>query len=139
MSQANVEIVRRALAARNSGDVDVLLALMTEDIVIDASRRIIDPVTATGHDGARRFAAMLDEVWADQRQEADEWIDAGDAVVVPMRLINIGRASGVPVEARSAWVVYIRDGRISRLVVYQSRAEALEAVGLPEQDAQADN
>jgi ketosteroid isomerase-like protein len=137
MSQENVEIAKRALAARNSGDVDALLALMTDDIVIDASRRIIDPVTATGHDAARRFAAMLDEVWADQRQEAEEWIDAGDAVVVPTRLINIGRASGVAVEARSAWVIYIRDGKISRLVVYQSRAEALEAVGLSEQDAHA--
>ena len=132
MSQENVEVAKRALAARNSGDVDALLALMTDDIVIDASRRIIDPVTATGHDAARRFAAMLDEVWADQRQEAEEWIDAGDAVVVPTRLINIGRASGVAVEARSAWVIYIRDGKISRLVVYQSRAEALKAVGLSE-------
>ena len=134
-----MEIARKALAARNSRDLDALLALMTEDIVIDASRRIIDAVTATGHAEARRFAAMLDEVWAGQRQEADEWIDAGDAVVVPTRLTNIGRASGVPVEARSAWVIYICDGRISRLVVYQSRAEALEAVGLSEQDAHADS
>src|SRR5688500_1907893 len=139
MSQENVEIARKALAARNSRDLDALHALMTKDIVIDASRRIIDPVKTTAHAEDNRFAAMLDEVWADQRQEADEWIDAGDAVVVPTRLINIGRASGVPVEARSAWVLYIRDGRISRLVVYQSRADALEAVGLSEQDAHADS
>ena len=132
MSQDNVEIAKKALAARNSGDLDRLVELMTGDVVIDASRRIIDPVTASGQDAARSFAAMLDEIWADQRVEAEDWIDAGDAVVVPIRLTNRGRASGVPVEARAAWVIHIRGGRISRLVVYQSRAEALEAVGLSE-------
>jgi ketosteroid isomerase-like protein len=132
MSHENVEIAKKALAERNSGDLAGLLALMSEDVSLDLSRRIIDPVTATGHGEAREFAAMLDDVWADQRLEAEEWIDAGNAVVVPVRLINTGRASGIPVEARSAWVAYIRDGKISRLVVYQSREEALEAVGLSE-------
>ncbi len=132
MSQENVEIAKKAMAARNSGDLDALLGLMTDDVVIDASRRIIDPVTTTGHDAARGFAAMLDDVWANQRVDAEDWIDVDDAVVVPIRLTNTGRASGVPVEARSAWVVYISDGKISRLVVHQTRAEALEAVGLGE-------
>ena len=139
MSQENVEIVKRAFEAQNRGDLDGLLDLMTEDVVIDASRRIIDPVKATGHEEVMSLAAMLDDVWADQRREAEDWIDAGDAVVVPMRLINRGRASGVPVEARSAWAVYVCEGKITRLVVYQSRAEALEAVGLSEQDAHADS
>jgi ketosteroid isomerase-like protein len=61
--------------------------------------------------------------------EADEFIDAGEQVVVPTTSHGRGRG-GIEVTARTASVYTLRDGAVTRLVMYQERREALEAVGL---------
>ena len=137
MSQERFDLIHRLNEARDRGDVDSMLEALTEDVVVDASRRVLDPFVAEGHAGFRRFIAVLDEAWVNQRLEPEEFIEAGDdVVVVPVRLVSTGRGSGVVVNARAAWAVTFRDDKIARLCVYQTRAEALEAVGLP---AQADS
>jgi ketosteroid isomerase-like protein len=130
MSQERFDLIRRVGEARERGDVDAMLEVMAEDVVVDASRRVLDPFVAEGHEGFRRFITVLDEAWANQRLEPEEFIEAGDDVVVPLRLVSTGRGSGVVVNARAAWVVTFRDDKIAGLCVYQTRAEALEAVGL---------
>jgi ketosteroid isomerase-like protein len=135
MSQENVEIVRRLLAAAERGDVEGMLENMTDDVVVDASRRVLDPIVLEGHDGFKKFMAFLREAWANQRLEPEEFIEAGNQVVIPVRVVSTGRTSGVTIDARAAWVNTFRGDKIARLTVYQSRAEALEAVGLSEQDA----
>jgi ketosteroid isomerase-like protein len=133
MPQQRSDLIRRALEARERGDVDTMLEPLTEDVVVDASRRVLDPFVAEGHDGFRKFISFLDEAWANQRVEPEELIEVGDELVIPIRLVNKGRGSGVVVHARAAWVVTFRDDKIARLTVYQTRAEALEAVGLENQ------
>ena len=51
------------------------------------------------------------------------------------RFHGLGRTSNAPVELRFAIVVAFREGRIVRLDNYEEKNEALEAVGLSEQDA----
>ncbi len=85
-----------------------------------------------GHQGIREYFAMLDDVWSEIGTEPEDFIAAGDAVVVPVRVVNTGRASDITVGAQAAWVAEVRDGKVERMTVYQSRAEALEAVGLSE-------
>jgi hypothetical protein len=46
-----------------------------------------------------------------------------------MRLLGRGRASGVEVEALGAAVWTLRDGTVTGLTLYQTRNEALRAVG----------
>jgi ketosteroid isomerase-like protein len=67
----------------------------------------------------------------DLRVEADEFVDAGDSVVVVFRQIARGRASGAELTSRFA-VYGFRDGKISSVDGYRTRADALEAVGLRE-------
>ena len=68
----------------------------------------------------------------------DEFIACGEHVVVPNRTHLRGR-DRVKVEAQSALVVTVRNGRILKWRLYQERAEALQAVGLSEQDAHAES
>ncbi len=75
---------------------------------------------------------MLRDAWGEWRFEPERFIDAGDRVVVFVRVVAKGSASGVPIELPDAHVVTIRDGCITSSRVYRDRSEALEAVGLAE-------
>jgi ketosteroid isomerase-like protein len=70
--------------------------------------------------------------WDEYRQEPVDFIDAGDAVVVPYRCRGIGKGSGARVEMDVTHVYTVREGKIASLREYMSTAEALEAVGLSE-------
>jgi ketosteroid isomerase-like protein len=61
-----------------------------------------------------------------------EWIDAGEEVVVVFRVKATGRASGVELERQDAIVCRVKDAEIARIDYYNSRGQALEAVGLEE-------
>jgi ketosteroid isomerase-like protein len=74
------------------------------------------------------------ELWV----EVKELIDAGEYVVTSVRVHGRGRTSGAPFEEHEAHVLKLRDGKILELRVYRDQREALEAVGLSEQDAHAE-
>ena len=83
-----------------------------------------------GREGQAELAAMLRDAWAEWRFEPDRFIDAGDQVVVLVRVVAKGSASGVPIDLPDAHVHTVRDGRLISTCVYRDRAEALEAAGL---------
>ena len=64
--------------------------------------------------------------------EPRELIDLGDRVVVLQREQRRGRHSGVEIQADTASVLWLRDGKVWRCQGYMDQAEALEAVGLPD-------
>jgi ketosteroid isomerase-like protein len=138
MSQENVEIAKAWLEALKRGDWDAVIELVGPGAELDMSRAVGPDVGVFGPDQFRRFAAEFTGAWESVRYEADEFIEAGDLVVVPLTTHMKGRG-GIEVSARATWVHTIRDGAIQRTVMYQEREEALEAVGLSEQDAHADS
>ena len=78
-------------------------------------------------------------MWKRQQTEPEEFIPVGeDQVVVPIRIVSIGR-DDVEAVAHAVLVMTVREGRIAYMKGFQSKAEALEAVGLSEQDAHADS
>jgi ketosteroid isomerase-like protein len=60
----------------------------------------------------------------------EEYIDAGDRVLVRVRQMARGEASGIPVEGEFWFVFETRGKRIVKLSFYSRRDEALEAAGL---------
>jgi hypothetical protein len=68
------------------------------EIVIDATRRVINPTTSVGIEGLRRMLADMEEIWEEFRVEPLEFVDCGDRVVVISRLVGKGKTSGVEVE-----------------------------------------
>jgi ketosteroid isomerase-like protein len=137
MSQENVEIVRAAIDSGNRGDWDAALKDVAPSFEWDNSRAIgADNRGVFTAGDARRF--LEDNLWESAWIEIDELIPVGDQVVVPHTLHVRGR-DGIEVQARITWVFTIRDGKIERNCLYQDKREALEAVGLSEQDARADS
>jgi hypothetical protein len=67
------------------------------------------------------------------RWDPEEIIDVDDFRVIAVNHVWMrGRESGVEVDAVGAQLWTISEGKSRRLKLYQSKAEALEAVGLRE-------
>jgi ketosteroid isomerase-like protein len=129
VSQENVDVVRRVLAA--GGDVDTILALHHPDwegYIPDEY-----PVAGTwkGLRGVRGFMDEWLEAFDEFRVEPEEFIDAGDdAVIVAVHYWGRGRGSHVTLTDRWFYVYRLREGKVFRWRPCRTRAEALEVVGL---------
>jgi ketosteroid isomerase-like protein len=108
---------------------------LAPDVEWEARSDLPDAEIYTGHDGVRalfaRFRDVMDEMWF----QPEEFILAGEQVVVPLRWGGRGRGSGVPFEEREAWAFTVRDGAITRVKEYATTQAALEAAGRSEEDA----
>ena len=133
MSQENVEIVRRIYESLTRGD-DAWRDVVAPELVVDFSRRLVDPFVARGRDDEvlASFQRETLEVWEElPTWEPKELIDAGDKVFAFIRTSGTGKASGALVEARVANVWTFRDGKPVEFTYFgEDRAAALEAAGL---------
>src|SRR5215207_4610895 len=133
MSQENIDVVRRCFGLWANRDFSAISEVAHPDLVLDVSRRVINPAVYHGLDGFRRFVEQVDEVWENFQFELEEAIDAGDQVLTSVRIAGGGRGSGVEAEMREFSIWTFREGKLSRLTGgYRDRAEALEAAGLRE-------
>jgi ketosteroid isomerase-like protein len=83
-----------------------------------------------GRDGQAQLAAMLRDAWSEWRFEPERFIEAGDRVVVFVRVRAKGSASRAPIELHDAHVHTLRDRRLTSTCVYRDRSKALEAAGI---------
>ena len=127
MSQENVELLRRAYAHfMATGEISA-----RDDFVWDVSRLgWPEQQIYTGAEGANQFNAEWAEAWDDWELEPEDFIDAGERVVVIVNQRGRSKATGIPVDMRFAQVWTFRDGQADRMNLYASVEEALEDVGL---------
>jgi ketosteroid isomerase-like protein len=130
MSQENVEIVQRAMAAYIGDDEATVRKLVTPDVVITTRPDQPDVHERHGYDGMLRASAEWLEAWDEEIFEALRVRDAEDFVFVGTRQSGRGRISGVPMEYESTFVYTLSLGRIVRIQIFGSEREALDAVGL---------
>jgi len=142
MSEANLQTVKRAVAAVNERDIDRYLDCCTEDIELT----IVDMVSVggmySGQDAIHRFWTDVNDTSPDFRIEIEQLEPiASDQVLASMRISATGRASGLSIvnESPTTNVYDFVGGKIRRVRIFRDRAEALEAVGLPTQDTHADS
>jgi ketosteroid isomerase-like protein len=134
MSQENVETVRDVLRRYGDQDIEGMLRGVHSEVEIDYSdSNAPDASVYHGHAACRAFVQGRYEDFEERSFDAVELIDAPpDAVIAVGRMRGTGRASGVAVEADSVTLWSLRDAKVSRIKLYQARAEALKAVGLAE-------
>jgi hypothetical protein len=130
VSAENVELARRGIEALNRRDFEAIAEGMDPLIEWNDERELPG---AASHHGVevvmRRLRAVLGE-WADFRIEAQEFVDAGDNVVITSRVSAKGLVSGAPVERVTFGVGEYRAGRVVHVSIYGTKAEVLKAVGL---------
>jgi ketosteroid isomerase-like protein len=132
MSQENVEVVREAFESLLAGDRDKTAQLLDPEVEFHGTvggleeGRVVRGLSRI----VQEFEERDLEAWEERRLEAEEFVDAGDEVVVLMHEYRRGKGSGVALEIDTAVVVAVSGGRVARIQGYMDRHVALEAVGL---------
>jgi ketosteroid isomerase-like protein len=127
MSQESVALVRNGFAAFEQGDLSGMLDLMADDLVTYRA----DPDGATYHGKEGFLEATVDwmEGFSDWSVIPEEFIDAGGSVLVRVRQVVRGEASGISIEGEFWFVFEVRGSQVSRVSFYVRRAEALAEAG----------
>jgi ketosteroid isomerase-like protein len=129
MSAGDVELLRELYAEWERGDfsreifADEIVSQNRGFVDMDSGQRGLDEVVAVQR-------AWLQQWERPFRVEAEEFLEAGDVVVVLIRWVGRGKGSGAEVESEGAHVWEIRDGKAVRWDVYRDRGEALAYAGL---------
>ncbi len=133
MSQENVEIVRRAGELLARRDWHTGIDLFDPNVELHGTvGGIEEGKILRGLSQIRQaFETEEAEVWDEHRIEPQEFIDAGDRVVVLQREYQRSKG-GAELVIDTATIVDLRDGRIVRLQGYMDPAGALRAAGLSE-------
>jgi ketosteroid isomerase-like protein len=134
MSQENVEVVREVFESFVGGDWEKTAQLVDPEVEFHGTvGGLEEGRVARGLPQAIQTFEEEDlEAWEERRLEAEEFIDAGDDVIVLLHEFRRGRGSGIELETDTAVVCAVSGGRVVRIQGYMDRHAALEAAGLRE-------
>jgi ketosteroid isomerase-like protein len=142
MSQENVERLRAVYAEWATGNFRAGGELFAPDVVFEPAERITVAGGARLADGRSSVFLGRDAIaeymreflaqWSDFRIDAEEFVEAGDTIIVAERQHGTGKASGVETQMTLSSVWTFRDGLVVRVRWVSERERALEAAGLSE-------
>jgi len=134
-----VEIVRDVYADER-GLTDGAGGKVAPDAEFDFSATYPDTPVLRGIEQLRRFRDSGPWGGSPIHFEPERFFDVDDErVLVLVRVSATGAGSGVHVDNRVAHEVTLRDRLVVRVRVFADQKQALQAVGLSEQDAHADS
>lgn len=134
MCRENVEIVRQVYEAAARHDAGAIFALYAPDVEWDVSRSAIRAAmgggTYRGHEGIRSFFRDWYGAMEDLVEDCLELTEAPDEHVISRAAWRgRGRASGLEVEMCQSILWTVADGSVKKVEWFQSRQEAVAAVG----------
>ena len=135
MSEENVELARAYVEAFNEGGLDATEHLRHPQIEVFDPPELPDADRYVGEAAVReRVESYLAVGWNGQFS-VQEYIDAGDEVVVIWHMTGQAALGGVPLDVPAVGhIYYFEEGKARRIRQYLTRAEALKAAGLSESD-----
>jgi ketosteroid isomerase-like protein len=139
MSQENVEIVRILYEAVNRGDWSSASHLVHPDFEWTTSDRVPNAGTYRGLEEVRRFFEDQRRPFEEVVSEPERFVECDDRIVALALLRSKPRGSDAIIESRIGHLWTMRDGKAVSCKAFAKRDEALEAVGLSEEDAHADS
>jgi len=131
----NLDLVRSIYAAWERGDFSRADWAHPEIEIVTVGGP--EPGTWKGLAGAADFTRNFLRAWSDIHLVADEYreVDGGQVVVVLLHYSGSGTTSGLDlteVGSAHANVFHIRDGRVTKYIVYWEHERALADLGLEE-------
>ncbi len=113
---SNVDIVRSLYDAFARHDVDAVINAMQPDIELTTPASLPwSKGEYHGHDGALAFFGSAAGTLIDTHVQADEFLDAGDHIIVHGRERAVVAATGESFDALFTHSYMLRDGKIARM------------------------
>ena len=140
MSQANVELIRAIYDAFAAGDVPGVLSRMHAHMVWSEAENFpyADRSPYRGHDAILSGVfARLGGEWDGFAAMPEEFLDAGDAVVVLGRYRGTYKATGKALDAQMAHVWRVADGKAAAFQQYTDTFQAARVTGAAEDSSGA--
>ena len=138
MSQENVDVVLAYLEGWNAGDMEAIRNILDAETTLRTVEGWPEPGPYIGRDAVMRILFQARDTWDfDAIDRVSDFVHAADRVIVRSTWRGVGRGP----EARMEWttIFTVRKGKIVGQEFFWDHSEALEAVGLSEQDARADS
>ena len=134
MSRENVEVVLEQFEATNSRDFPRAMELYADDVVLVVNDdAFLQWGTFEGKEAVGAwFGDWFSTFEPGYHFDIEETRDEGDLVFLYASHHGRGRSSGVAVEKQTAYLYWVRDGKVVRVELHAGRAEALKAAGLDE-------
>jgi ketosteroid isomerase-like protein len=129
MPQYEIQTVRRIYDALSRWNLDELATDVTHDFEMILPETVPWGGTLHGADGVKTFATIFRDHVEGQWADPDDFIDAGDLIVVLGRLRGRARATGEEFEEHFAHVWTLSDGMPSRCRSYFDTAPIMTALG----------
>ncbi len=125
MSEANLDLTRRAFEALAEGGVEGLLPLVDERFeMVTPAQFAAEPDAYRGHEGLRRWFDSFYEVMDEIRFEPGEARPLGEQVAIRVRLVARGRTTGLELGQEVVLLSTISGGLLTRLEFFGSFEEA---------------
>jgi ketosteroid isomerase-like protein len=138
MSRDRVETMRRIYDAWGRGDFRAGADLYDRHVLLVLNPEFPDAGAYVGPEAIAAYMRDLLPAWSEFAIEGEEFLDAGDTVVVGVRQVGRGPSSGAVTELRYFQVWTFRGDRVIRIESIRERADALEAAGVREQRLRGD-
>jgi ketosteroid isomerase-like protein len=131
MSQDNLALVKKVVAAFNRRDVPALAEMVTDDFEWVTWTSTVQHTAYHGADGLASYFRDSD-VWEVLNLEVREYRDLGDELLVVGEFHARGGGSGVEIHAPYYSAFFIRGDKLARVHSFRTEAGALAALGLHE-------
>ena len=134
MSELNVDLWRRWIAAFNARDIEAMLTYSDPSIEFHSVFAAVGGGVYHGHDGIRAWHRDVDQAWAEIRLDVEEYFDLGEDTLTFFTYRARGKQSGAEVATPATVVTRWRDGFVTHVKVYIQRADAFQDLGVSEDE-----
>ncbi len=137
MAQAEIEALRAVYEAVSRGDWDAAFHDARPDFELQTPDQ--NPIAGTyrGREAIRGFFAEIWAAFEEVTVQPEHFLELDDRILVSLHMQLRPSGSGATVDMRLTHLWTMRDGKPARCDVFLRREQALEAVGLSEQDPRA--
>jgi ketosteroid isomerase-like protein len=134
MSQEDVEILAGLNEVFNRGDVNAAMEAWAPDAELrDLANAPDQPSVVRGAEAIRETWLLWTAELEDFKVEVEEWIDAGDAVIVRAHWHGRGKGSGASIDHHQFDLWKLRDGKVVQAILgFGTSEDALGAARLAE-------